>query len=88
MYTIYLDDTNRVSIICPNCGLEQRVDTTNLKDTQNKLEGKCRCGEPYLFNIEFRKSYRKDVSLPGEYMFPGITRKEDIIIKELSFDGI
>ena len=88
MYTIYLDVANQVSIICPNCGLEQNVDTIKLKDTGKKLKGKCSCGEPYQFNIEFRKRFRKDVSLPGEYMFPGITLKEDITIKELSFTGI
>ena len=88
METIYTDDTNQVSIICPKCKSETKIDTTNFKDTQNKLEGKCICGEPYQFNIEFRKRYRKDVSLPGEHMFPGITHKEDIIIKEISFTGI
>ena len=88
MHTIYLEDTNQVSIICPKCKSEKSIDTTNFKDSQNKLEGKCRCGEPYQFNIEFRKRFRKDVSLPGEYMFPGITHKEDIIIKEISFTGI
>jgi hypothetical protein len=88
MYTIYLDDTNRVSIICPSCGLEQNIDTAKFKNTEKKLEGKCSCGEPYQFNIEFRKRYRKDVSLPGEYMFPGIEPKDNIIIRELSFTGI
>jgi uncharacterized Zn finger protein len=88
MYTIYLDVANQVSIICPNCGLEQNVDTTKLKDTGKKLKGKCSCGEPYQFNIEFRKRYRKHVSLPGIYTFPGIDHKEDITIKELSLTGI
>ena len=88
MYTIYLNDFNRVSIICPNCGFEQNIDTTKFKDTEKKLEGKCSCGEPYQFHIEFRKRYRKDVSLPGEYMFPGIELKENINIREPSFTGI
>jgi len=88
MYTIYTDDSNQVSIICPKCRLEQNIDTTNFKDTQKKLDGKCRCGEPYQYSIEFRKSYRKDVRLPGEYIIPGIEEKGDMIVRDLSMIGI
>jgi len=77
-----------VSIICPKCRLEQNIDTTNFKDTQKKLDGKCRCGEPYQYSIEFRKSYRKDVRLPGEYIIPGIEEKGDMIVRDLSMIGI
>ena len=88
MYTVYTDDTNQVSIICPKCEREQNIDTTKFKDTQKKLEGKCRCGEPYQFTIEFRKRLRKDVRLTGEYIIPGIEEKGEIIIRELSMSGI
>ena len=88
MYTIYMNDTSRVSIICQNCGLEQRVDTTNLKDTEKKLEGKCSCGVPYQFNIEFRKRYRENVKLSGDYFIQGIGEKGEIIIRDLSLIGI
>jgi len=88
MYTIYTDDSNQVSITCPKCGVEQNIDTTKFKDTQKKLDGKCRCGEPYQYSIEFRKSYRKDVRLPGEYIIPGIEEKGDMIVRDLSMIGI
>ena len=88
MYTIYLDETNRVSIICQNCGLEQTVDTTNFKDTEKKLEGKCSCGVSYQFNIEFRQRYREDVSLAGEYFIQGIGEKGEITIQDLSMSGV
>ena len=88
METIYTDDTNRVSIICPKCGFEQNIDATKFKDTQKKLKGRCRCGEPYQFTIEFRKRYRKDVSLPGEYNLQGKGEKGDIVVRDLSMIGI
>ena len=88
MYTIYTDDTNRVSIICQNCGLEHSIDTTKFNATEKKLEGKCRCEVSYQYNIEFRKRYRKDVRLPGKYSILGKGEKEDIIIRDLSFTGI
>ena len=88
MYTIYLDDTNRVSINCSKCGLQQNIDITNFKVTQKVLKGECRCGEPYQFNIEFRKEYRKEVRLTGEYYIPGLNEKGEIIIRDLSKSGI
>jgi len=77
-----------VSIICPKCGFEQNIDATKFKDTQKKLKGRCRCGEPYQFTIEFRKRYRKDVSLPGEYNLQGKGEKGDIVVRDLSMIGI
>jgi hypothetical protein len=88
MYTIYADETNQVSIICPKCQLEQNIDTTKFKDTQKKLEGKCQCGEPYEYTIEFRNRYRKDVNIPGNYIILGRGEKEDLIIRELSLTGL
>ena len=88
MYTIYADETNQVSIICPKCQLEQHIDTTKFKHTPKKLEGKCQCGEPYEYTIEFRNSYRKDVNIPGNYTILGRGEKEDLIIRELSLTGL
>ena len=88
MYTIYADETNQVSIICPKCQLEQNIDTTKFKHTPKKLEGKCQCGEPYEYTIEFRNSYRKDVNIPGNYTILGRGEKEDLIIRKLSLTGL
>jgi hypothetical protein len=88
MYTIYADDTNRVSIICPKCGFEQNIDITKFKGTQKKLKSDCKCGEPYQFTIEYRKRYREDFRLAGEYFIHGIGEKGEIIIRDLSMSGI
>jgi hypothetical protein len=88
MYTIYTDDTDQLSIICPKCRLEQNIDTTKFKDTQEKLKGKCKCGEPYEFKIEHRKRYREGVRLTGEYSILDKEEKGEIIIRDLSMSGI
>jgi hypothetical protein len=88
MKKIYVDDTNKATVICPKCGFLQNIDVTNFKDTQKKLKGRCKCGETYQFTIEFRKKYRKDVRLPGEYVVQGKGEKGEIIIRELSLTGI
>ena len=88
MKKVYVDDTNRVAIICPKCGFEKTIDTTNFKDTQKKLKGRCRCGETFQFTIEFRRRHRKNVRLPGEYFNQGKGETGEIIVRELSLSGI
>jgi hypothetical protein len=88
MKKVYVDDTNRVAIICPKCGLEKNIDVTNFKDTHKRLKAKCRCGEVFRLALEFRKDYRKKVRLHGEYFVHGKDEKGEIIIEDISASGI
>ncbi len=88
MKKVYVNDTSQATIICPKCGFEKNVDVTSFKDTQKRLKAKCKCGETYRFTIEFRKKYRKNVRLPGEYIIKKNEEKGEIIIRELSLTGI
>ena len=84
MKKIYVNDNNQVMIICPMCGFEKIVDATNYRNTKNKVNDKCKCNESFQFTIEYRKHYRKDVRLPGEYNVQGNGQKGEIIIRDLS----
>ncbi|MEA1947893.1 MAG: PilZ domain-containing protein [Thermodesulfobacteriota bacterium] len=88
MKTVYVDDTNQATIICPKCGFEKNIDVTNFKNTQKKLKAKCRCGEVFRLTLEFRKHYRKKVRLHGEYFVQGRDEKGEIIIEDISASGI
>ena len=88
MKKVYVDDTNQATIICPKCGFEKNIDVTDFKDTPKSLKAKCKCGETHRFTIEFRKKYRKNVRLPGEYIAKEMGGKGEIIIRELSLTGI
>ena len=88
MKKVYVDDTNRVKIICPKCGSEKNIDVSNFKDTHKRLKAKCRCGEVFRLTLEFRKHYRKNVRLHGEYFVQGRNEKGEIIIEDISTSGI
>jgi hypothetical protein len=88
MKKVYVDDTNRVTIICPECGIEKNIDVTNFKDTHKRLKAKCRCGEIFRLTLEFRKHFRKKVRLPGEYLVQGKNEKGEIIIEDISLSGV
>jgi hypothetical protein len=52
------------------------------------LKANCKCGEVFKFILEFRKHYRKDVRLPGEYTIKQSGEKGEIIVRDLSIGGI
>ena len=88
MTKFYVNDTNQTTIICPKCGYVKTIDTTNYKDTQKRLKAICKCGEVFKFTLEFRKHYRKDARLPGEYIVLKSGEKGEIIVQNLSLSGI
>ena len=88
MKTIYVDDTNRVTIICPECGAEKDIDVAYFKDTHKRMKAKCPCGKVFRFTLEFRQTYRKNFRLAGEYLIKEKAEKGEILIEEISANGI
>ena len=88
MEKFYVDENNQVNIICHKCGFEKSIDAINYRNTKNKVKGKCKCIEGFEFTLEYRKHYRKNVTLPGEYISPKNGGKGEIIIRELSLTGV
>ena len=88
MEKIYVSSTNKVTIICPKCGLETNKNVFKFKDTNKRLKAKCKCGEVFRFTLDFRKYYRKNVQLTGEYFVQGKDEKREILIEDISKTGI
>ena len=85
---VYVDHTNQVKVICPKCGLEKNINVFKFKDTHKKLKASCKCGEVFRFALNFRKHYRKEVQLSGEYFIRERDVRDDIFIKDISLSGI
>jgi hypothetical protein len=88
MTKFYVDDTNQATIICPKCGFAKTMDTTRYKGTQKQLKANCKCGEVFKLTLEFRKHFRKDVRLAGEFTIQQSGEKGEIIVQDLSMGGI
>jgi hypothetical protein len=88
MEKVYVGHTNRVKIICPKCELEKNINVFKFKDTHKRLKAKCKCGEEFRLSLDFRKYYRKNVQLTGEYYVRGKDEKEEILIEDISKAGI
>jgi hypothetical protein len=88
MNKVYVDENNRALIICPKCGFEKNVSATNIRAKANIANIEYKCGETFQTALEYRKYYREEVRLSGEYFVQKKGERGEVIIRELSFTGI
>ena len=88
MKKIYVDYTNQITVICPKCGLKQNKNVFKFKDSHKRIKAKCKCGEVFRFTLDFRKYYRKNVQLAGEYYVQEKDERGEIVIEDISKVGI
>lgn len=88
MDIIYAGATNHVTIICPKCGLKKNTNVFKFKDTHKRVKAKCKCGEVFRLDLEFRRYHRKIVRLAGEYFEQEKNEKGEVLIKDISMTGI
>ena len=88
MNIVWIGDNNKGTINCPKCAVVHNIDATKFQNTKKELRAKCKCGEIFPLTIEFRRQFRKNVRLSGEYGIKGKKEKGEIIVKDLSLSGI
>ncbi|MBF0303460.1 MAG: PilZ domain-containing protein, partial [Desulfamplus sp.] len=84
----YVDEQNKTVFICPNCGFEKQFDASPFKTKKKTITIKCRCGNATEMEIEFRKHFRKKVELFGICLLKKNNKKCEIIVRDLSMQGI
>lgn len=58
---------NRITLSCPSCLLVREILVDKYAGNKHFLTVNCPCGATYGVNLNFRKHYRKDVSIGGYY---------------------
>ncbi|MBF0258916.1 MAG: PilZ domain-containing protein [Desulfamplus sp.] len=79
---------SKAVFICPDCGFEKQFDASPLKNKDKNIKIKCRCGKITEMEIEFRRHFRKDVELFGTCLIRKTDKSCDIIVRNLSMQGI
>ena len=88
MGKFYVDENNQARISCHKCGINKNLDVTKFKDTHKRLKAKCRCGEVFRLTLDFRRHYRKNVRLAGEYFVQEKDEKGEVLIEDISMTGV
>jgi len=57
----------RVTLSCPDCLLVREISVDKYMGHKHFMTVNCLCGTTYGINLDFRKHYRKDISIGGYY---------------------
>lgn len=60
-------EDNKVILSCPSCLLVRDMPVEDLMGSKHYMTVNCPCGTTYGINLNFRKHYRKEVSIGGYY---------------------
>ncbi|MBV5319146.1 MAG: PilZ domain-containing protein [Desulfobulbaceae bacterium] len=64
---VHVREDNTATLVCPACGAVKLIAADKFKLARHTLKVKCRCQETFNVLFDFRRHYRKQVSLPGTY---------------------
>jgi hypothetical protein len=86
----YIGEDNTATIRCGVCGRKKDIDASKFKTTKRQLTVNCTCGHGFLVSFEWRKFYRKDVALAGEYLKDRGTHQEvgEILVEDIRWGGM
>lgn len=84
----YVDEQNNIVFVCPNCGFQKIFDASPFQNRNKNIKIRCKCGNNIEMQIEFRKHYRKQVELFGSAFIKKNQKKCDIIIRNISMQGL
>lgn len=65
---VYVNQEGVAVMKCPACDAVKTADVGRLKSSaQHVIKVRCTCQKVFTVKLEFRKSYRKDTKLAGDY---------------------
>ncbi len=88
LITYYVDIKDQVTIICPACQHKKSLDASKFKDATGAFKVRCQCGEEFRCLFEFRKYFRKEVKLPGDYVNLKTGARGKMTVDSISMEGL
>jgi hypothetical protein len=84
----YVGNDGRTLLRCPKCKITKTIDAKNHHNLINTFKTKCTCGSVIRGQFDFRRHYRKKVSLPGSYLQMGSEIKGWVSVEDISGMGV
>lgn len=63
----FVKDDSQATIVCPECSSAKTISVEEFRNKQHILKVKCKCGNSFSLQLEFRQFFRKDTDLHGVY---------------------
>lgn len=84
----YADKEGDIAIVCPKCSHTRNMEVKDLKHIVPPVKISCVCGNVFHCLMEFRRTYRKEVSLQGEYTSLKDKHTGKMMVQDLSIEGL
>lgn len=86
---VFVKEDNLAIIKCPQCGLVKKLSVTNYRQNRKPLKLQCTCDHVFTILLDFRRQFRKEVSLSGTYRLkPPADGAGLMTVKNLSRSGV
>jgi len=86
----FVRSNNTATIICPACNTARHINAEPYRYKKHRIKVRCRCGAQFTLRLDYRRHYRKLISLPGTYAIttPGKIGGGVIHIRNISRGGL
>ncbi|MBU0483319.1 MAG: PilZ domain-containing protein [Proteobacteria bacterium] len=86
---VYVNQDNTAVITCPACEKVKSIQVQQFKGTKHILNARCSCQQVFPVRLEFRKAYRKEIQLGGDYVYwPSRNPRGKMRVLNVSITGI
>lgn len=86
--TVHVERNDSAVIFCNSCGDIKKVSVRKFRNVKHNIAARCVCGKRLDINLNFRRYYRKVVSIPGKVLFPISAQWAPVTILDLSLYGL
>ncbi len=63
----FVKEDSQATIVCPVCSSAKTISVEEFRHRQHVLKVKCKCGNSFSLQLEFRQFFRKDTNFQGVY---------------------
>ncbi len=63
----FVKEDEKATIVCPECNSAKTIGVSQFRNRQHSLKVKCKCGNSFKVQLEFRRNFRKELELEGVY---------------------
>jgi hypothetical protein len=86
---VYVNQEGVAVMKCPACEAVKSANVGAMKTGQHVIKVRCSCQKVFTIRLEFRKAYRKDTRLAGEYQhLPGGKANGKLTVVNVSKGGV
>lgn len=64
---IFVRPDNTATIICPACNAVTQTSVARYRNKKHAIKIRCKCNTVFKVELDFRRHYRMQISLPGTY---------------------